>query len=68
MADTFKLGDVVRLKSGGPAMTVVGLVGGGGVCVAWFDGTTLMRHTSGPDMFPHDALERTNPDAKQSPE
>lgn len=36
----FKIGDVVRLKSGGPAMTVGGLVDGLVRCI-WF---TDLRH------------------------
>jgi uncharacterized protein YodC (DUF2158 family) len=41
MANAFKVGDVVRLKSGGPKMTVTA-VGTGGfqgiVACQWFDG------------------------------
>lgn len=38
MAEAFQLGDVVRLKSGGPAMTVHGDSYGNVICV-WFVGT-----------------------------
>jgi uncharacterized protein YodC (DUF2158 family) len=40
MADTFKVGDVVRLKSGGPSMTVTGVgdsMGTPTVWCRWFD-------------------------------
>ena len=60
MAENFKSGDVVRLKSGGPTMTIVGSPGVG-LAVAWFDGNTLMRHTTGNDLFPPEALERAEP-------
>jgi uncharacterized protein YodC (DUF2158 family) len=36
MADQFKAGDVVRLKSGGPKMTVTGM-DAEKVWVSWFD-------------------------------
>lgn len=37
MGNQFKIGDVVRLKSGGPKMTVVATRDGGAVVtVAWF--------------------------------
>lgn len=40
MEPKFKAGDVVRLKSGGPQMTVTGVVGE--ECdVVWFDGAIL---------------------------
>ena len=38
MADTFSVGDVVRLKSGGPVMTVVYRDGDGDIDCVWFDG------------------------------
>lgn len=39
MADAFKPGDIVQLKSGGPAMTVTHLVNGGKVLhTSWFAG------------------------------
>ena len=49
----FQVGDVVRLKSGGPDMTVKGLMGVGADCVwfrgsnrlegSWFESDLLMR-------------------------
>jgi len=54
MADKFKIGDIVQLKSGGPKMTVtVDSVGGGmdGVRTSWFAGS---KHESG--FFPISAL------------
>ena len=36
MADTFKRGDVVQLKSGGPIMTVQEPADGGKVLCVWF--------------------------------
>ncbi|WP_395021568.1 DUF2158 domain-containing protein [Dongia sp.] len=36
MADAFKPGDLVRLKSGGPVMTVDQLVGDDGLQAMWF--------------------------------
>ena len=39
MADAFKPGDIVQLKSGGPPMTVTRLVDGGKVLyTSWFAG------------------------------
>jgi len=38
MADTFSVGDVVRLKSGGPDMAVVYTDPDGTIDCAWFDG------------------------------
>ncbi len=59
MAD-FKIGDVVRLKSGGPSMTVTsigesGMMGGGSVhaYVTWFDKTNNVK----TDSFPPQTIE-----------
>jgi uncharacterized protein YodC (DUF2158 family) len=55
----FNIGNVVTLKSGGPEMTVTGIIGqddtleilkvrgfqDGDVAVEYFDGTTLIRNT-----------------------
>lgn len=38
MADGFKPGDVVQLKSGGPRMTVESIRAGGRVICEWFTG------------------------------
>lgn len=38
MAEKFKIGDIVQLKSGGPKMTVTKVLGGV-VHTAWFSGS-----------------------------
>lgn len=44
MSESFKEGDVVRLKSGGPKMTVVDVDAARGVCAcAWFAGNDVHR-------------------------
>ncbi|MBN9495864.1 MAG: DUF2158 domain-containing protein [Alphaproteobacteria bacterium] len=40
MANVFKLGDIVQLKSGGPAMTVAGIGPTGGYFCEWFKGAS----------------------------
>ena len=47
----FKPGDVVQLKSGGPAMTVGGKVAEDSVRCHWFDGATAMT-----EIFPAAAI------------
>jgi uncharacterized protein YodC (DUF2158 family) len=42
MSETFKVGDEVKLKSGGPAMTVEEVNEGDILCV-WFDGKKADR-------------------------
>ena len=46
----FKVGDVVRLKSGGPKMTVIDINGESHsqISVAWFVDDGDLRSTSGP--------------------
>jgi uncharacterized protein YodC (DUF2158 family) len=44
MTDTFVVGDVVQLKSGGQSMTVEEVDGADVSCV-WFDGKNRLRHT-----------------------
>ncbi|MGX9144992.1 YodC family protein [Mesorhizobium sp. 128a] len=39
--DTFAVGDLVTLLSGGPALTVIHVCDCGTVEVAWFDGASL---------------------------
>ncbi len=56
----FEPGNVVRLKSGGPRMTVeanIDNLGEAVVSCSWFDGTKLTRGN-----FPPAALERVGPD------
>jgi uncharacterized protein YodC (DUF2158 family) len=56
MAEQWKVGDVVQLKSGGPIMTVVNVgdyPSGPGVNCAWFDNKKHSAH-----VFPPDALKR----------
>jgi uncharacterized protein YodC (DUF2158 family) len=54
MSDTFKVGDIVQLKSGGPNLTVkqVGSAHGGGTvrCV-WFEGTKMLEEAFAPDIL-----------------
>ncbi len=40
-SEQFKTGSVVRLKSGGPAMTVVGVDSDGRLVCKWFDGNKV---------------------------
>lgn len=53
----FKSGEVVRLKSGGPSMTVGGYDSVGMVICRWFDGKAPMS-----DTFDEDSLERGQPE------
>ncbi len=49
----FRPGDQVRLRSGGPPMTVLGLSGkGGDIRCSWFDATQAFHQ----EHFPPDAL------------
>jgi uncharacterized protein YodC (DUF2158 family) len=50
----FKTGDTVELKSGGPAMTIIGVMQGGGYWVCkWWDGSKFQE-----DSFPTEALRK----------
>ncbi len=62
--DKWKAGDVVRLKSGGPSMTVIGVIGRTLVSVMWFPMSDygLRDKTRGQTLalrqdFPEEALE-----------
>jgi uncharacterized protein YodC (DUF2158 family) len=61
MPDSFKPGDVVRLKSGGPAMTVTHLnssvVENGADC-QWFDSKNRLKR----GVFTQDALKPAPPE------
>ncbi len=66
MPDSFKVGDLVVLKSGGPKMTVTHTEGGrSGIIIttAWFAGS---KNEGG--RFPVDALVIAPPDQKKIPE
>ena len=55
MSETFKIGDVVKLKSGGPKMTITTVgerYGTPTVWCVWFDGTKKYDGT-----FPPESLE-----------
>lgn len=60
---SFKIGDVVGLKSGGTNMTVTNPAAGGvapfdsQVACSWFDGKRFRK-----EVFPPDALERRKSD------
>ena len=62
MADQFKLGDTVQLKSGGPVMTVtyVGSLNPGSkpsVSCSWFDEKNQQQH----GRWPAEALKHAEP-------
>ena len=56
MAEQFRAGDVVQLKSGGPAMTVDGYDDAGLVVCSWFGGRAKRRQ----DRFAEATLQRTD--------
>lgn len=66
--EEFKIGDVVELKSGGPAMTITALgdeaLGGGDgdVEATWFDGKAFDSET-----LPRAALKRRDPKVWRTP-
>ena len=52
--EDFTDGDLVRLKSGGPIMTLEGEASDGEAICAWFDGQKRHR-----EMFAYTSLEKT---------
>lgn len=65
MTETFNLGDTVRLRSGGPVMTINEKAqGGGGLVCVWFAGDDVRHHAFKPE-----ALERAarTADAEAAP-
>ncbi len=55
----FAIGDVVQLKSGGPAMTVADVVEEEGICFCkWFQEGSEHRDRVRSAEFPLDALQR----------
>jgi uncharacterized protein YodC (DUF2158 family) len=58
---TFKKGDVVQLKSGGPKMTIISVAASDGdYRCAWFSGS---KHETG--YFPHESLVVPQDDSKK---
>jgi uncharacterized protein YodC (DUF2158 family) len=51
-----RVGAVVKLKSGGPPMTVESMIGGSECLCVWFEGTTVQRRP-----FPTETLIPTKP-------
>ena len=62
MTDSFKPGDVVRLKSGGPPMTILVVHNNAFARLAWFEGEKLVvRGNTSEELLPLDALEHVQP-------
>ena len=51
--EDFDIGNVVQLRSGGPKMTVHGLVSDGDVICQWFEGNAVHEES-----FPREALQK----------
>src|ERR1051326_879500 len=51
--EDFEIGNVVQLRSGGPKMTVHGLVSDGDVICQWFEGNVVHEES-----FPREALQK----------
>jgi uncharacterized protein YodC (DUF2158 family) len=50
MSEIFNLGDTVRLRSGGPVMTINEKAqGGAGLVCVWFDGNDVKHHSFRPE-------------------
>lgn len=58
MNASFNLGETVRLRSGGPVMTINERAQGGGFVCVWFAGNDVKHHTFKPE-----ALEPVPPTA-----
>jgi len=66
MSESFKPGDIVRLKSGGPAMTVTRLGPTGvenGVTCQWFNDKSKLKTGA----FSQDALKAVPPEPESTP-
>ena len=50
----FEIGDVVQLRSGGPKMTVHGVISDGDLVCEWFE-TDVVHHE---ENFPNEALKK----------
>jgi uncharacterized protein YodC (DUF2158 family) len=64
MSESIKAGSIVRLKSGGPAMTVVGVVPSKGDSVELVHCTWFAGAKSESGAFPTDAVEPVEPGDK----
>jgi len=51
--ENFEIGDVVQLRSGGPKMTVRGVISDGDIVCQWFE-TDVVHEES----FPNEALKK----------
>ena len=54
--EDFEIGNVVQLRSGGPKMTVHGVVSDGDVVCQWFEGNVVHEES-----FPREALQKVEP-------
>jgi uncharacterized protein YodC (DUF2158 family) len=54
--EDFEIGDVVQLRSGGPKLTIHGLVSDGDVVCQWFEGNVVHEES-----FPKEALKKIEP-------
>jgi uncharacterized protein YodC (DUF2158 family) len=54
--EDFEMGHVVQLRSGGPKMTVHGLVSDGDVVCQWFEGNDVHEEN-----FPKEVLKEVEP-------